>query len=369
MEEKIKALFISYLEKSISKPDEEILVQWIKNNPGSLKEWSELKKLWNLVNVADKFNDKLLEKEWQLLLNKIEKNRQPQRKLMFWYWLPRVAAVFLLGAFFSLAVSYSVYKNANNKLVYQEITTPKGAKSKLTLPDGSTIWLNAGSTVKYSNQFGLKQREIFLTGEAFFNVVSNKRKAFVVQASDLRIKAYGTSFNVKSYPDENTVEATLIEGSLGVKRLGLKNKKNDEVILEPNQRVVYYKSSPQINEIENVVEKEENNINLDPLQGKSETQKLTYMISKGIDPQPFTSWKDGTLFINSETLELLAVKLERKYDMKIHFENEKLKNLKFTGSLQNETIEQVIEAIGIAAHINYRIDEREIWLSEIKSNN
>lgn len=369
MEEKIKALFISYLEKSISKADEEILVQWINSNPGSLKEWSELKKLWNLVNIADRFNDQQLEKEWQLLLNKIENNRQPQKKLMFWYWLPRVAAVFLLGAVFSLAVSYSVYNKANSKLVFQEITTPKGAKSKLTLPDGSTVWLNAGSSVKYSNQFGLKQREIFLTGEAFFNVVSNKKKAFVVLASDLRIKAYGTSFNVKSYPDENTVEATLIEGSIGIKRLGLKNKKNDEVILEPNQRVVYYKPASVTDEIDNVIEKEENNINLEPLQGEKETQKLTYMISKGIDPQPFTSWKDGTLFINSETLELLAVKLERKYDMKIHFENENLKKLKFTGSLQNETIEQVIEAIGIAAHINYKIDEREIWLSEIKSNN
>ena len=97
---------------------------------------------------------------------------------------------------------------------------------------------------------------------------------------------------------------------------------------------------------------------------KQQEQKLTYLISKGIETKEFTSWKDGTLFITSETLSELAVKLERKYDVKIHFESAELKELKFTGSLENETVEQVVHAIGIAAHIDYEIKDRDIWLKE-----
>ena len=102
----------------------------------------------------------------------------------------------------------------------------------------------------------------------------------------------------------------------------------------------------------------------DKLESTKQEQKLTYLISKGITSKYFTSWKDGTLIINSESLSDLAVKLERKYDVKIHFENESLKGLKFTGVLANETVEQIFEAIGIAAHIDYEIEDRSIRIKE-----
>ena len=361
MEEKIKTLFVSYLEKNISKKDEEILIQWINRNPDSLKEWSELSRLWNLVSVAGNFNDDLMEKEWKLLLAKIDNNRtKTKTNNKFLYWMPRIAAVFLLGVVFSAAVFYSVFINKNDKLVYQEIHTPAGSRTQVTLPDGSVIWLNASSSIRYNNQFGKKQREIILTGEAFFNVAANKSKVFVVRASELSIKAYGTSFNVKSYPDESTVEATLIEGSIGVTRTGIGKNKNDEVMLERNQRVVYYRPVQSIekDEIEEIPEQAE------PVAVKRDENKLTYMISKGIDPELFTSWKDGKLIIASENLDNIAIMLERKYDIKIHFENEKLEKLKFTGTIENETVEHVIEAIGIAAHIDYEFQDRDVWFKE-----
>jgi ferric-dicitrate binding protein FerR (iron transport regulator) len=362
MEEKIKSLFISYLEKDVSKQDEEYLARWINKNPGSLKELNELRLLWNFASISSRTENNLAENEWKLFLQKIEKRKSIQLKSekSFIYWLPRMAAIFILGAVISAAITYTLINSEKDNLVYQEVNTPAGAKSKITLADGTTIWLNAESSLRYSTAFGKKNREIFLTGEAFFEVAKNKSKVFVVQASDLSIKAYGTSFNVKSYPDESTVEATLIEGSIGVKRIGLKSGKTDEIILEPNQRVVYYKP---INKTEkNQAEKTE--VNPKSIKAEPETKRLTYMISKGIDPIPYTSWKEGTLFISSENLADLAVKLERKYDVKIHFENEALKTIKFTGSLENETVEQVIEAIGIAASIEYEIEDRDIRFKE-----
>lgn len=363
MDEHFKSLFIAYLEKTISKTEEQILIQWLKMNPASLNEFSDLYKIWSLYEFAS-FDKQFLENEWGILLQKVLTSQQNSKTTssLFFYWLPRIAAVFLLGAVIAFAISYQIYNPKNTELVYHEVSSPAGAKSKVTLPDGSTIWLNAGSSLKYSNQYDNKNREVLLTGEAFFDVAKDKKRIFIVKTADLNIKAYGTTFNVKSYPEENTVETTLIEGSIGVTRTKYSNKKNDEVMLKPNQRVVYYKPTQhaETSDLKNKSQLAKAGPKVNP------KRKLTYMISKGIDPKPFTSWKDGVLVINSETLEELAVKLERKYDVHIHFKDENLRSLKITGALKDETLGQVIEAIGIASQIDFEIDERDVWLKNKK---
>lgn len=361
MSKKIETLFLAYLEGKISSEDELFLLEWLKNNPASMKDFNDFRRIWNMSKLAGTLEDDAVELEWIHLRERINSSKGKTREITggFWYWLPRVAAVFLLGAMVSFVASYLLLNNKSNKLTYHEISTPQGAKSKVTLPDGTTIWLNAGSNLKYSSEFGHKEREVQLTGEAYFDVFHNPSKVFLVKTSELNIKAYGTSFNVKSYPEEGTIEATLIEGSIGVIRTGFENKKHDEVVLEPNQRVVYYKKTKKVESAELLDAKEEEEAPV-----KREEKKLTYLISKGIETKEYTSWKDGTLFITSETLEDLAVKLERKYDVNIHFESEALKKLKFTGSLENETVDQVIDAIGIAANIDYKIEDRDILLSE-----
>jgi ferric-dicitrate binding protein FerR (iron transport regulator) len=363
MEAKIERLIISYLEGTISLEDEKILLKWFKSNPQSVKEFSDFQRIWNITEITAKLNDETIKQEWKLLKQKVSNSEKPVNK--FLYWLPRVAAVFLLGAIFSFAISYQIYNPKNSEIVYHEINTPAGAKSKVTLPDGTIIWLNASSNLKYSNQFNKKNREVYLTGEAYFDVETNPSKVFLVRTTELNIKAYGTTFNVKSYPEEGTIETTLIEGSIGITRTTFENKKNDEVILEPNQRVVYYRRNKAV-EKENIIDDNNSELDEEAEPNAKPEQKLTYLISKGIKAKDFTSWKDGTLFITSETLKELAIKLERKYDVKIHFVDEKIENLKFTGSIQNETIEQVIEAIGIAANIKYRIKDRDVWLKEIE---
>ncbi len=363
MEPKIEQLFIQYLQKTISQRDEKLLIEWMKKNPDSKKEFSEIKQLWNISEAVANLNDTVVKNEWERLKRKVSyshRHRQPINR--FVYWLPRFAAVFILGAVLSVAITYSILNSNSHNLAYYEIKSPAGAKSEVTLPDGTTIWLNASSSLKYSSRYGIKNREIFLEGEALFKVAHDKSKVFVVQTSDLKIKAYGTVFNVKSYADENTVETTLIEGSIGVTRARFSNKKTDEVMLKPNQQVVYYKPAKHIGTSVSKNKKTDAEIKSEP------RKKLTFMISKGIDTKPFTAWKDGTLFITSETLKELAIKLERKYNVTIHFTDKKLEKLKFTGVLENETIEQIIDAIGIAANIKYKIDDRDIWFSEIKTN-
>jgi ferric-dicitrate binding protein FerR (iron transport regulator) len=289
-----------------------------------------------------------------------DKHKGIQRKLKAYTWGLRAVAVLVIA----LITSSIFYMRTKQNLLAEQrhtISTPFGAKSKITLPDSTIIWLNAGSSLQYSNEFGIKNREVHLSGEAFFDVSQNPSILFSVITSELTIKSYGTAFNVKSYPEEGTIETTLIEGSIGITRSSFETKKKDEVLLEPNQRAVYYRKTLTIKTLPAEEDSEDSYV---PSTPEPDKQKTTYLISKGIDTKEYTSWKDGTIFISSETLSELAIKLERKYNVKIHFESEALKNLKFTGSLENETVEQVINAIGIAAQIDYEIEDRDIWFKE-----
>jgi len=289
-----------------------------------------------------------------------QRQKRIRRRLKAYTWSLGAAALLVLVL---LAGSVFYMQTRQDRLAQQwhTVTTPLGAKTKIILPDSSAIWLNAGSSLKYSNEFGNRNRQVYLSGEAFFDVYHNPSILFQVETSELLIKSYGTAFNVKSYPDEGTIEATLIEGSIGITRASNDNSKKDEVILEPNQRVVYFRKTKTLEAGQ--AERDTENAPV-PASPEPEKQKTTYLISKGIDTREYTSWKDGTIIISGETLEDLAVKLERKYDVNIHFENELLKSLRFTGSLENETVEQAIHAIGIAAQIDYEIEDRDIWFRE-----
>jgi transmembrane sensor len=171
--------------------------------------------------------------------------------------------------------------------------------------------------------------------EAFFNVSKDPDHPFTVNAGEMIIKAYGTQFNVKAYPEEKEVEATLVEGSVSVE---IKDKPTNKTMLKPNDQAIYFKPT---------TERSEN-----------------FLVTKGIDPSLYTLWINDRLQIKGETLEDLAVMLERKYDVTIHFDDNSLRDLRFTGIIENETIEQILELIKISSNVDYRIDGRKILLSK-----
>lgn len=361
----MKPIFKKYLHSVLDPEEFSVLEDYLGNRKND-------KEITNVMNAF--WREKMEESIERPVVNPVlfkrimealqaDNHERDQRKLMRYTWGLRVAAVLVLA----LITSGIFYMRTKQNLLsqqWQSITTPFGAKSKITLPDSTIIWLNAGSSLKYSNEFGSKDREVHLTGEAFFDVFHKPSALFLVKTSELNIKSYGTAFNVKSYPDEGTIETTLIEGSIGITRSSFDDKKKDEVMLEPNQRVVYYRKNKTMESSQAAGETEDNSISSLPSKPKDIEQKTTYLISKGIDTEKFTSWKEGAIFITSETLRDLAVKLERKYNVNIHFESEAIKTLRFTGSLENETVEQVIHAIGIAAQIDYEIEDRDIWFKE-----
>ena len=238
---------------------------------------------------------------------------------------------------------------------------PLGSRAQYTLSDGTLIVLNAGSTLKFDDYYGIKNRTVRLEGEGYFKVARNPDKPFVVITPYLNVRAIGTAFNIKAYAEDKTIETTLIEGSVSIE--GIKSQSDSsKKTLRPNQKLTYYKESDTLGEVSVSQSNEsEHERDLLPSKGLAHPHRI---ITENIDVNPIVSWKDNKWIFNKENLAEIATKLERKYDVKINFDSERVKAFRFTGTVMAEPIEQVLEIISLSAPIDYKLDGRIVTLSE-----
>ncbi len=346
----IEEIIVSYLENNICEEDLRMLENWLDENAENRKLFDQYRTIRAVSGSLHETSNETIKREW----TKFEKRNLSKRRSLA-IAFARIAAIFIAGAFISWAANQYLLNDAGKNLTGCEINAPLGSKSIISLPDGSKVFLNAGSTLKYDNSYGKGTREVQLNGEAFFEVAKDKTSSFQVKTSGITVKAYGTRFNVKSYSDERTIETTLVEGSVSIRKNGKNETKGEEFFMKPEEHVTFYKAT---NKLEAATQKQ-----TDQTDEKSEeVSSEKFMISKGIDTQLFTSWTEDKLIMKSEALQKMVVKIERKYNVKIHFENEELKNFRFSGVIENETIESVMTAISIASSIEYSIQDRDIWL-------
>lgn len=333
-----QSIILKVLSGEADKLEVDTLESWMSMSEDNKKEFLAIQEIWVGLDTNNKLDEKLQTEDWNLLKERLVVNEAKLVKMNApsnSNWWLKVAAVFIFG----FGLSWLMFHTETTEIEFNEITTPLGSRSLITLPDGSSVWLNAGSTLSYPQQFETTERSVFLKGEAYFDVTSNVDKNFLVNTSDITVKVYGTSFNVKAYPGEKTIETTLVEGKVSIIKKDAANKENPkELVMQPNQRVVYHRSTDS---------------------------KEKIVLSKQIKTELFTSWKEGELIIESELMKDLAVKLERRYNVKIHFEDDSLKDFRFTGKIQDETVEQVFAAIKLASGIEYRIEHRDIWIKKM----
>lgn len=260
--------------------------------------------------------------------------------------------VFLVGGLSSYLIFREV-PQPDNLNSYCEVVAPYGARSELVLPDGSKVWLNAGSKLRYSTDFNISNRYLSLKGEGFFDVSKNKEIPFVVNALGLRITALGTQFNVKAYEEEETIETTLIEGKVSLESENKDYKFSENVYLFPNQKATLIKSKSELM-VEDISQDKKSSRKIAPAQ---------LVITNKIDPLPEISWKDNQLVFNGEDLLAIAVKLERKYNVRFNFKEDVIKNYNFSGTLKDQTIQQVLDVIKLSAPIDYLFEGNEVTLT------
>jgi transmembrane sensor len=269
-----------------------------------------------------------------------------------------MAAIFVLAFFLGnkLSVINPIKPNVTEKIISNsEIRTPLGAKSEVTLSDGTQVMLNAGSVLKYGNDFNSDNRNLTLEGEAYFKVAKNIDLPFIVNAGNISIKAVGTEFNVKAYMDEGIIETTLIKGSVEIIKNGKDNNGDNLLDLKQNQKAIYIKES---NLLTLKLIKE-----IDPsVVMTHEAIDNKILIAPTVDVNQIVAWTKNELIIKSERLEDISIELQRKYDIRIIFGDNSIKSYRFTGILEDEPIEQVLDAIKLTAPINYVITGKTVLM-------
>ena len=197
-----------------------------------------------------------------------------------------------------------------------------------------------------------------MEGEGYFKVVKNADVPFVVRAKEVTIKALGTEFNVKAYPEEKMVQTTLVNGLVSVHQEKASSG-TQELMMKPKQTVTIYDEGTRIIEdgMEPVKEKEKEKVQY------AEARKPKVELKNEVKTELYTSWKDTRWVIESESIEELAMKLQRRYDVQIIIANSELKQYPFTGILADETLEQVLEIMKSVVPIKYVISKKVVLLS------
>jgi len=233
-----------------------------------------------------------------------------------------------------------------------EIISRSGARTKLLLPDGTQVWLNAGSKLNYSGAYNETLREVDLEGEAYFDVVKEAGRPFIVHASSLNIKAVGTAFVVKSYPLDETIEATLLRGIIEVTRKDLPD--GPKVILKPNEKLIFNK------QLETEVRRytSDSSGRSPKTIGKISVAAISVAIPDSNKVE--TSWVYNRLVFDGDTFQELAKKMERWYNVKITIKSKELLRYRFKGAFENETIREALDALKLTAEFSYKINNNEI---------
>lgn len=197
-------------------------------------------------------------------------------------------------------LEYVSKSSATAELKYNTLKIPRGGEYFLVLSDSTKVWLNSETTLKFPVQFAGDVRSVELTGEAYFEVTHNTEVPFVVVSDNQQIKVLGTDFNVSSYPDDQQIKTTLVEGKVDI---SLISDPDIHLVLKPSEQCQLSKESNQ-------------------------------MAKRNVDVSPFVAWKDGRFVFQDQPLQNIMKTLSKWYDVEVVFANEEDKNLRFTGNLE-----------------------------------
>ncbi len=213
---------------------------------------------------------------------------------------------------------------------YNEVIIPFGKKSKLVLEDGTTVWLNAGSHFAFPPKFIGKNREVFLDGEAYFEVAKDVTKPFLISTGDIKIEVVGTKFNLTAYSSDNLSETVLLEGGVNIWDNGKLFK--DKISMSPNQKVTYSKS------------------------GKD------FILEPEMDPGLYIAWVDGWYPFKNESLEKVFLKLERYYNIRFEYDQKIISRvLPVSGKLDlKDSLDEVMSVLSKVAKFNYQISGNSV---------
>lgn len=348
-------LIARYLAGECTDEEEAGVKQWIASDPLNKSLMNDFRQIWKASqeknqDFSDYFN---AEEDWEELRYRImkssndmleEKSSEPsvlqlsnrsQKSKGRYTFILRVAAIILFSSLIGVVVYQNIEQQPQEMVepVLREIAMEKAQRGNITLSDGTQVTLNAESKIILPNVFKSDKREITLVGQAFFDVAHNPERPFIIHTDKAEVEVLGTSLDIRSYPEDKTVQVVVKEGRVSFKS----NKEcvDENAMLTAGER------------------------------GELDLSNDRITTDKVEDMDLFLSWTKGYLKFKDAPMSRVAKELERKYDIEITFEQQDLQNLRLTAELKSRTIQHNMDVIATSLGMKYTMDQQVITFYKI----
>lgn len=347
-----------------------ILLAKKKSGEATPAELEELREIM-AANAATGFSHEIIDKIWDSPLESVPENNAPkeiwqrlesrtlpvprERVRIAWTRRWAVAATILLALTVgALAVLQHRQATPGTLAAAQQhinqVSTQPGSRSKLELPDGTQVWLNGNSKLTYSNgDFGRTDREVVLTGEAFFDVVKNEKVPFIIHTGPVNITVKGTAFNVKAYPKERTIETSLVRGLV---EITTEQDPDRKILLKPNEKIIIPVN--RAHSVRGVVL---------PDSAGAALYSITKLRTSAREPEEI-AWVNSQLVFDDEPLQSIALKMENWYHIRVHFTSESVRQRHFSGVIEDESVTETLSAMQLSYPFTYELKGNDLWIGD-----
>ncbi|WP_106831667.1 FecR family protein [Parabacteroides pacaensis] len=323
-------LLAEYILQTISAEDKEKMFSMILQTPSYKEQYEKAMKLNALLRVptfkSSKDTDYLLFKE-KANIHSIIPPWKSTRKFTMFKHIAAAVALILLSSISSIYL-YTKHNDSNQEISWVETSTPLGGQTRLLLPDGTVAWVNSKSELKYSSLFGITDRQLYLKGEAYFEVKKNKELPFSIHAGDMTVTATGTQFNVRSYPEDDKWEINLLEGGVDVVLSGKLYS------LIPDEKIIYDRTS-------------------------------NLAVIEQVDANLAMQWTKGKLSFYQASIPEIYKMLEKHFNVRIVVESNKLKEEYFMGSINLDmSLSEILSYLDVDKKYKFEVKNDIISVKE-----
>jgi transmembrane sensor len=336
-------LLARYLADKCTTEEIETVEEWLGEDSYNHKLMKEFEKIWKISPQISSIDEQFdIELDWAVLQSRIEEEshfntlhlRSSNRfELSRWFVLAKFAAIFVVALLIGINANKLMLTDKQEVTpVLREISMDKGQRGSVSLSDGTKVFLNSESKITLPNVFEDDIRKVYLEGEAYFDVVKNPQKPFIIETRGTIVEVLGTSFSIRSYPEENNVTTVVEEGVVSFR--GSSGNEDNSVILTAG------------------------------ILGAFDTKQQSITTSEVDNLELYLGWKNGYLIFQDAYMDKVRLALERKYDIQVEFETEDIAALKLTAEFKSRMLKNNLETISMSLNLQYQIEEDVVYFSK-----
>ena len=328
-QEEALPLIAKYLTENATPEEIAELERWIKASHSNWRFFMQEKNIWHSIDKSIDPSEISTEKALEVFMNQISERSTIK---LLWNYFQTAAAVLIIPLVLGGLYWQKLTVPEKEVVAYKEVFTSNGTRMAFNLDDGTKVWLNAGSSLKYPEKFTGGQRSVYLKGEAYFEVHSDKTKPFIVNTQSISVKATGTKFNVRAYVDHKQSEVSLLSGKVSVSKAGAIDKSMIS-LLKPNQHLNY-----------NIIFQQAS-------------------IEEG-DLYKYVAWREGKLIFRNDPLSDVLERIGEFHNVHFQFKDKQLLEYRYHITFQNESLPEILEILKASSPMDFKIMKRRADLPD-----